>query len=568
MRILLFRSVLILVMFPASLLSFGQANSIHSPVDIPIYLAGNYGELRSTHFHAGIDIKTNSETGHKIYSVQAGYVSRIKVQTGGYGHALYITHPSGLVSVYGHLQEYYPELEAYLKQMQYKNKSYTVDLYLEKDQFPVSMGQFVALSGNTGSSMGPHLHLEIRNSSQVPQNVLKYNLPIKDTIAPKFKSLVVYNQIDPITFSSSDKKVYTVSGTIDKYYINEPIKVGKSVAFGAEVYDYLNGSGNKCGVYTLKFKLDDDELFAFTVDNISFGQTGYIKSHMDYAEKRLNKRNVHKLFHEPNNLLSIYSTIVNQGLVSLEDSLIHQCEIQANDVYGNTSTLAFSIYKTSTDVAVPADTGMVFLPFNKETVFSDEGIELDIPENSLYSSKWFSYYSIPSVNYLTNVQSVGDETVPFKSYPTLKLAIAEDRFVSDYDKLIIARVNDEGELSSEGGQWRNGFVETKINSFGKFVVVADTNAPEIVPLSFKDGGWYASKDIISFKVADDLSGIKTYNGYIDGNWVLFEYDAKSDLLFYSVDKERLASIKEKHKLELFVMDDRNNVRNYTGYFYY
>ncbi len=568
MRISIFRLILLLGMFTTFLTSFGKTNSIHSPVDIPIYLAGNYGELRSTHFHAGIDIKTNSETGHRIYSVQSGYISRIKVQAGGYGHAIYITHPSGLTSVYGHLQEYYPELENYLKEKQYEKQSYTVDLYLKKDQFPVSEGQFIALSGNSGSSMGPHLHFELRNSSQVPQNVLKFGLPIKDTIAPKFKTLAVYNNIDPQTFSTSDKELYPVSGSKEKYYINKPIKVGNSVAFGAEVYDYLNGSTNRCGVYTLDFKLDQNVLFSFTVDNISFVQTGCIKSHMDYAERKIHKRNVHKLFHEPNNLLSIYNTIINQGLVFLEDSLLHQCEIKASDVNGNVSTLVFSIYKVSTDETVTMDSGLVLMPYDKPTVFSEEDIELDVPKNSLYSSKWFSYNSVPSENYLSKVYEIGDETVPLKNYPTLKIKVADDVKKVNHDKLLIAKLEKTNKLSSEGGQWENGFVKTRISSFGQFVVVADTIPPKIIPLSFKDESWYAANDIISFKISDDLSGIKTYNGYIDGNWVLFEYDAKSDLLFYSVDNERLKSSNDKHTIELFVMDDRNNIRNYKGYFYY
>jgi hypothetical protein len=546
-----------------------QNFSIDPPVKIPIFLSGNFGELRSSHFHAGIDIKTQGVTGHAIYTAAEGYVSRFKVQSGGYGHALYITHPNGYTSVYAHLDEFYPELEQFLREQQYLKKSFEVDVYPEKGKFRIDRGQQIGVSGNTGRSMGPHLHFEIRDRNQIPQNVLKHSLPVEDTIPPKFKKLVVYNNINSETLRYAGKEVLKVSSNSNNYSYSETVDLSGIGAFGVEVYDYLNGSNNRCGVYNLDFFLDDTLVFSFTVEGISFGETRYIKSHLDYAEKKLNKRNVHKLFREPNNKLSIYNEIKNHGLINISDSLIHQAKIIASDVYGNTSTLSFSLTGHSYSTPRKADTGVVFISFDKEAFYKNEVFAITIPANGLYSNNWLSYFVLPANgNYFSDIHMVGDEFVPVNEYPELAMKVTKPLNNMPVEKLVIAKLEDDGSMSSEGGVYNDGFLETKISEFGKYVIAADTLPPTIQQVSFKEGGWYAAKDKISFKITDDISGIKTYNGYIDGDWALFEYDAKSDNLFYRIDLERLQRSKGKHEIKLFVLDERNNLQTFESFFYF
>jgi murein DD-endopeptidase MepM/ murein hydrolase activator NlpD len=549
--------------------TFSQALHIESPLNIPLYLSGNFGELRSTHFHAGIDIKTQGVTGKPVFAIQKGYISRIKVQTGGYGHSIYIMHDNGYTSVYGHLQEYYPELEAYLKNEQYRLKSFEVDLFPEKNLFEVEAGQQIAVSGNSGSSGGPHLHFEIRNSKQVPLNGLTFNLPIKDTIPPKFVKLAVYNSFDETTYTSNEKSFYTVEGSKGDYKIKEALPISNTCTFGVEVYDFLNGSNNKCGVYKLDFFIDDTLIYSFTIDKISFSETKYIKSHLDYAEKVLNKRNVHKLFLEPYNKLGIYNEIKNRGIVSISDTLYHNARILAADVYGNASKLTFKFYNKGESNIVPRDTGNFFVPYNEGINYTNDVFSIKIPPYGLYSSKWLGYFILPSDNnYYSDIHFIGDELIAVNKYPELTLKATKGLNNIPTDKLVIAKINDSGELSSEGGSWNSGSVTASVSGFGKYVIVADTLPPEIKKLSFKNEAWYASNDIISFKISDNLSGIKTYNGYIDDQWVLFEYDSKNELLFYRIDAHRLVRSKSKHKLNIFVLDDRNNLQKFESSFYY
>lgn len=546
-----------------------QVVDIDPPLRIPLLLSGNFGELRSTHFHAGIDIKTNKETGKAVYSPFDGYVSRFKVQSGGYGHAVYIAHDNGYTTVYGHLQEFFPELEAYLKEQQYKKKSFEVDIYPSKDKFPIKKGQLIALSGNTGRSGGPHLHFELRNGNQVPQNVLKCNLPVKDTIAPKFRRLAVYDGLNEQTYYSSNKKFFNLIKVNSDYKINQTIKVGEKVAFGAEVYDFLNGSNNKCGVYRLQLLVDDVLLYAFTIDQISFSETRYIKSHLDYAEKKTTSKNVHRLLREPYNKLSIYDKVVENGIVSVTDSLIHSAKIIASDVYGNESTLSFNFQYSNEQIHKKADSGDVFINYREGINFNNEFVTFSIAPNGLFSNSWMSYSKQAGTeDYFSDIHTIGDRLIPVTAYPRLKIKQTSTNGGISPEKLIIASVNEKGRLSSEGGVWKDSVVSAKVTGFGSYVIVADTVPPVIKAYSFKKGGWYGPNDRISFKISDNLSGIKTYNGYIDGHWALFEYDSKSSTLFYRIDANKLERVKTPHNLEIFVLDERNNMQKFAATFYY
>ena len=141
-----------------------------SPLEIPLILSGTFAELRSNHFHSGLDIKTQQQSGLKVMAAASGFVSRIKVSHFGYGKALYITHPNGYTTVYAHLQNFNPEIDAYIKHRQYKNESYEIELFPKAGELLVNNGDIVAYSGNTGGSGGPHLHFEIRNKQEHPMN--------------------------------------------------------------------------------------------------------------------------------------------------------------------------------------------------------------------------------------------------------------------------------------------------------------------------------------------------------------------------------------------------------------
>lgn len=550
--------------------NYSQQFNFQSPIDFPIFLSGNFGELRGTHFHAGIDIKTQGETGKNIHALADGYVSRAKIQSEGYGHAVYITHPNGYTTVYGHLNYFFPELEEYIKNLQYTKKSFEVDQYFEPDQFRVSQGQVIGISGNTGYSGGPHLHLEIRNKNQVPVNGLKFGFPIQDTISPKFRNLIVYEDFDSDTYSWDDKKIIPVHIESNVYKPDNTIVSRGNVAFGVEVYDYLNGSANRCGVYSLDFYANDKLLYSMKIDKVGYGEMRYIKSYCDYEEKKLNGRNVHRLFIEPNNKLRIYNRTFSSTSILPVDSLIYNCKVVATDAYNNKSELDFKVQTLNSErESQLMENTSVYFRYDSKNDIEMNNFKFEVPEDALFSNQYVKLDSIPSdSNFYSPFYIIGNELVPLIRYPELSIKVQPKVNINRLDKLVIARYDTSGEIISEGGRWQNGWVTAKVNGFGKYAVIADTVNPEIIPVSFKNKGWYAPDDRLVFKIRDELSGIKTYNGYIDDNWVLFEYDAKSDNLFYRIDETRLERTKSIHELKIYVMDERNNISIYKGEFYF
>lgn len=561
-----------LVLCFTSLLSINILNAqyadIQPPLDIPLFLSGNFGELRSTHFHAGIDLKTQGKIGQPVYAISSGYVSRVKVQAGGYGNAIYIKHLDGHTSVYGHLDSFYPEIASYLKKEQYRKKSFEVDLYLEKNKFLVEKGMEIGRSGNTGRSGGPHLHLELRDKNQVPLNVLLYGLPIKDTISPKIKRLYFYDNISSDTYQWQNKVAIPIRGYNGNYSVTKVLNGTGNIAFGLEAYDYLNGSSNRCGVYSIEFYVDETLIFSNKIDKVSFGEARYIRSYSDYEERMLNRRGVHRLFIEPNNNLSIYEEVVNRGIIQITDSLIHKGRIVVSDVHGNISRLNFSfvVNKKETDSFI--DSGMVKFNFAQENVFENDMISFRMPANTLYANKWFNYSNAETdESNLANIYSLGDELIPMHKSAELSIKPKQDISGISPEKLLIAKIEEDGTYSPAGGRWYNGMVQSKVSSFGKYTLIVDTIAPTIKPVSFREG-WYAAGDVISFKIEDDLSGIKTYNGYINDNWALFKFDAKSNTLSYKIDKDKLNRSKNAHSLKIYVMDERNNIQAFSAKFYY
>jgi len=546
------------------LYSIGQDGScFHPPVKIPIFISGNFGELRSDHFHSGIDIKTQGITGHHVFSVEEGYVSRIKVQANGYGKSIYITHPNGYTSVYGHLDRYREDIAAYVKKIQYKQRSHMVDLFLNRLTFPMEKGEFIAYSGNTGGSSGPHLHFELRSTdNQHPVNVLQFNFDIRDQEPPRFHSVFIYpmdkkGQVNGKVekFSSKlvkNKGIYTIP------YGTE-IRASGILGMSVEVFDYLDGVSNRCGIYTLEMYVDNKLSYSHTMDEFSFSESRYINAHTDYeANIRLGVK-AHRLHRLPNDKLRIYNKDTENSPPVLNEARSYHIRIVASDVAGNSSVLEFEVNGNAAPIPVPdpANGFITIMSYDRANDFKEGPVQVEIPVNALYQDLDFSYLSSPPANgSLTPFYHIATAEVPVhKSYTLTIQSPPLDPLL--HNKQLLITYNNAHEVESAGGEFKNGAVVAKLWNFGQFAIALDTIAPELTPL-WKGGAALSSIKDLRITILDNLSGIGKYEGYIDNQWALFEYDPKNDLLHYWFDEKRIAK-GSTHELELYVTDQKGNL---------
>ncbi len=570
---LLFKILLLSSLVTSLQAQKNPVNYFKSPLNIPLFLSGNYGELRATHFHSGIDLKTQAVIGKPVFASGDGYVSRINIQSGGYGKSLYITHPNGYTTVYAHLEQFNPAIQAYVKKNQYNKKKFEIELFPPADMFTFKQGDLIGYSGNTGRSGGPHLHFEIRESaSQVPLNALLFNLPVADLIAPSFTTLYLYSfpYEKPVRNAGESRAEYTVRRRNDtSFYIKETIPVSSPFfGIGVEVYDYLNGSANRCGVYSLQLNIDNKPSFAFTIDKISFQDSRYVNAHMDYELKVTQKKSVHRLYLLPNNKLSIYSSYSSNKLLSVSDNDIHKAEVIAYDAYGNSSRLNFSFRQNvKEDSSVNYADSINYIRWQEGAIFRSNRINIEIPPSALYEDVYFNYSLFSADDSVTtDTFSIFISAEPIHENYRIEVPYSM-KDVSLQDKVIFARIDEDNKLVYAGGEYKNGFMKLSTRNFGKFIICYDTLAPVISPVGFVNGKKYTVGQRLTFRVVDDLSGLKSYEAYIDGAWALLEYDAKSDTLFYEIDSDKLTS-GLSHLIKLIMVDGKENRSEFEGQFIY
>lgn len=549
-----------------------QGNKVNgtfgSPLDIRLVLAGNFAEIRGDHFHSGIDIKTRGTIGHKVRAAAGGYISRISISPSGFGNCIYLAHANGTTTVYGHLNRFRKDVADWVRDQQYKKQTHAVNLYPGKDQWKVRKGDLIAWSGNSGYSAGPHLHFEIRNSAnQHPENALRFGLNIADTIAPLVFSLWVYDfeQDHDFTYLAHRER-FDVSGKDGKFEIDggREVSVGDLYGLGIEAYDYLNGAWNRCGLYTIELQIDGQVRFSMKMDEFGFGESRYINSFVDYGYKREHHVNIQKLFIDPGNKLSMYDRSAGNGMVSAVDSLRHEVSIIVRDAYLNESVLEFTVRHRPLPPVEPPPRDRIF-HWDSPNEFSAEGIRINLPADILYRDLAFKYsLSDGHGKYLSDIHSVADPAVPVHSPYDLALE-AHPMHDTLRDKAVIVSLDDDGIPAYAGGEWEGNWLVCSPNSFGRFAVSLDTTGPSIDQEDPDPQNDLSDRDAIRFRIADDLSGIRSYEGYIDGNWALFEYNARDEEVFYLFDGKRIKK-DSRHLLELYVIDNRDNLSYFTTEF--
>ena len=537
-------------------------NYFRSPIDFKIQIAGNFGEIRNNHFHTGLDILTEGKVGKNIYSIADGYVSRINISSGGYGNAIYITHPNGYVSVYAHLKSFKKEIETYLDSVQHAKQLFELNLYPLPNKFLVKKGEVIALSGNSGRSSGPHLHFEIRErESEEPVNPFLFGIDVKDNVLPKVFSVTQYNFTDTIDWDNYTKKTYkNISG--------KTLNISGKAGFGIELFDYTTGRHNTNGIYKLTLKIDDTVYFESKFDKLSFYTNRYINSYIDYAERISSRKKISKCFIDPNNHLANYTVKNDRSIFDFTDGKIHHIEIIATDFYGNTKKTAFKVQAGTSGRPKKVHKGKHFkqrLFYQKINYFDTQELKLTFHKNSLLYDFDFMYYkSTAKYRSFSKVHHIHKESTPL--FNKISIAIRADNLPKSLsDKVLIARVLRNGRFMPVDGQFIDGYVISKTNYLGNYVILTDTIPPRIKPVNLNKNKTTKQKTL-KFKIYDNLSGIKIYNGYVDGKWVLFKYDVKYHLISCDLRKENIKP--GKHEFILKIEDYRGNVAKFKSSFVY
>jgi len=532
-------------------------NYFRAPLDIPLVLAGTFGELRANHFHSGIDIKTQGVEGQKVYAVTDGYISRINVSPFGYGNAIYITHPNGYVSVYGHLQRFNDSIAAIIKWVQYQRKSFALEYYPDKTSLRVKKGDIIAYSGNSGSSGGPHLHFEIRKASNShPLNPLLFGIKISDHQYPQISRLAVYNYYSAFYQERSEYRLKQNKGKVTIPNL-DTVLVGNDFYIGVESIDRLDGANNKNGLYQLQYFMDSTLFFSFKVDELSFSEKRYINSYIDYQAYKTEKIKYQRTFVQPNNRLSNISNVLNRGIIHLTDNKAHQIKIIARDFAGQATILQFYVIKNPKQKTFLKSENRVF-KWNENNSYQDKdaGLSFNMPKAALYDDILFTVKKLKNpYSPYSILFSIYKETVPLQKYCSISIK-ADSALTPDlYSKACILSLTNRNGFYYEGGSYKNGFVSTKTRSFGQYFIGVDTIAPTIKNINAYNGKNITKQQRISFKVTDDLSGINSYNAYLDGKWILLQYDPKKNKLYYTIDNH---FPKGKHQLKLVVIDAKGN----------
>ena len=542
-----------------------------SPVRIPLSLSANFAEIRPDHFHSGIDIRTQGVIGHDIVAAASGNVYRISVAPGGFGKAIYMRHPSGYSTVYGHLDRFIPEIEEYVNERQHQNKSFSVNLFPPEGEFTYRQGQLIGYSGNTGSSGGPHLHYEIRRSSnEMPLDPLKFEFGVKDNIKPLIENLAVYPDQPSTSINGRNQELLLpVQGSHGNYYIrsDRPITISGTAGFGIRTYDLLNDSWNRCGVSSIELMIDGESWYRFEMDRFSFDETRYINSHIDYRRKVRDNVTIQKTFVAPNDKLSAYREVRNRGIFTFDADTTHTVRIIVTDSHENSSVLTFKVRSVSEGLLqVPSSqTDGRLLQYDKPYNMSDGDITVAIPENSFYGPVVFSYNRIEMRESLyADIYEILDRFTPVhKAY---KLSIYPKYIPPELkSKMGIVSVGNNGNVSFVGGEWSGDYLVADLRSFGRFSVGIDTVPPQIKTNGFRSGADLTGRKELRFNISDDFSGIKSYEAFIDDKWALFEYDPKNTRITHHFDAKRTEK-GTSHTLRLKVTDNRNNVTELNAEF--
>jgi len=537
-------------------------NEFIAPLDIPLVLAGTFGELRSNHFHAGMDIKTQQREGLPVFAIGDGTVTRIKVSHWGYGKAIYIAHPNGYTSVYAHLKKFGPEIEEYVKKVQYQKQSYEVEMFPDYGELEVTKGSIIAYSGNTGGSAGPHLHFEIRNSvNGKPTNPLLYGYEVRDATDPTLLGLYGYPlSNDALINQSADKIQLNYTKQSDGSYLADKVTAIGTIGFGINTFDRLDMAANKNGVYAIKQSVNGRVHSEFDFESFSFGESRYINTLIDYAHFYDYRQRIQKCFKEPYNHLSIYNSLYNDGKIKVEEGMSYNVELLISDLAGNTTKLIVPVEgKREKEKISKADTTTDhYLIAEKPNNFDLGAAKVYFPANTFYEDFFIN------LEKGSDTITIHDNSVA--AHRNFTISFDPSKYSKeDRKQLFIAHLDSRKRPSYSKTYKRDGAFTTRTRTLGTYTLVKDSIAPEIRPKNFKEKQWLSNYSYLSLSISDDLSGIDTYSATLNGKWILMEYEPKTNTITYNFE-DNIANETEC-ELKVTVADNAGNSSTYVAAFF-
>ena len=529
---------------------FISAQEATPPLDIPLLLSGNFGELRGSHFHAGLDIKTQGRQGFPVKSILAGSIRRIRVTVTGYGKALYIDHENGTTSVYAHLQKFAPKIEKIIKEQQYKKEKFLIQSYFKTNELTVEQGEVIGYSGNTGGSLGPHLHFELRDTkAQTPLNPLKLEYDIQDTQRPVIRGLYRYDLNNPKEKKKNEIRLIRKN---DSTYTSAIQSWSGKTGIGLHMYDRQDLSYNKNGVYQIAVRLNGKEMIQYTFDKISFDDGKYISTLIDYKTYATESIRILTLYRDlPFGFIFLPKDAPN-GILNFEAGRSYLLQITLEDFHGN-KTYVESYIEGKEEVATDKEKKEEITENNVnpelDYLFEFENQEVYLPKNTFFEPVDFKIRATKDSLFVGSKEDALQRTfeIQFKTPEVDSLEV---------NPWSIARLNKKKKLNYVYSIAKDGKRITKGGTPGIYVLSKDTLAPGITPLNFKPKQWLSNYTFLKLKIEDDFSGIKSYKGNINGQWILLEHEPKNNTLTFTFDDINFDQSQLDFKLE--VKDQQGN----------
>lgn len=533
------------------------------PMDLPMHLSGTFGEFRADHFHSGIDLRTAGVEGHPVYAIADGFVSRIAVSPFGFGKAVYVNHPAtGHTSVYAHLQRFAPPIDKYVRDEQYRQERFAVNLTPDERLLPVKKGMIIGYSGNSGSSGGPHLHFEIRDAAtQQILNPLAFGFALRDTQAPVINRLAVFPESGESRVNGKSAPLFVNPVQIrGRYQLPETTQVRAAgpISFGISAWDQSQGSIGRNGFYSLEIIIDSLPFFTFKADRFSFDDTRYVNSLTDYGYNFRNKSRIVRTKRDPYNKLRFLARYhQTDGVFTPQAGKTHSVIAIVSDFSGNRAELSFKLQGgEAANLAAPDTTTQgPWLRAGRQHVLNGKGFTVTIPEDALYRDEIITVSAKASKKHLSHQIIAGNGGIPLHTAATI--SIEPDPTNIPRERLLLVRLEEGKEPVALNSTFENGRVRASSRVLGTFAVMADTIPPTARPLNFASGRLPDTLKTLRVEVKDDFSGIASIRPTLNDRWILMDHDPKNNLLIYEMD-DRMQ--KGSNTLRIVVSDNAGNRR--------